>query len=63
MKPNEPINSEKYWTKAVADFFSLGMKEAQVPLLSLNQDMAQNIAQVLEVRVEIKGANYVFTRI
>ncbi|MES2627143.1 MAG: hypothetical protein V4628_17785 [Pseudomonadota bacterium] len=62
MKPNEGNNSEEYWTTAIADFFSLGVKEAQVPVLSLNYEAARKIAQALGVNVEIKGANYVFIK-
>ena len=49
-----------YWSAAVKDFFKLGLKEALVPLASLNYATAKAIGQNLNASVEVRGSDYVF---
>ena len=60
MDSGETDNTEQYWTKAIAGFFKLGVRDATVPLSSFDYDMAQTIAFKLNGRVEVKGTDYVF---
>ena len=62
MNTNETEKSEQYWIKALEDFMKLGVKEAFIPLSSLDHSTAKAIALKLDFHVKVKDANYVFQR-